>query len=93
MPEIKVLRDDSENSNEIPTKSNIINAMSWLVKGARREDSLVFHCMSLFSRLCFFCFPSVTLPDSGHGGQIRDQNGDEADGYDEGLSFTNFHLS
>ncbi|KAK0194741.1 caspase domain-containing protein [Armillaria mellea] len=62
--EIKVLRDDSRNANEIPTKSNIIKAMRWLVKGARRDDSLVFHY-------------------SGHGGQIRDQNGDEADGYDE----------
>ncbi|PBK95128.1 hypothetical protein ARMGADRAFT_787261 [Armillaria gallica] len=62
--EIKVLRDNSRNSNEIPTKRNIIKAMRWLVKGARREDSLVFHY-------------------SGHGGQIRDQNGDEADGYDE----------
>ncbi|KAK0431415.1 peptidase C14 [Armillaria borealis] len=61
---IKVLRDDSRNADEIPTKNNIIKAMQWLVKGARPDDSLVFHY-------------------SGHGGQIRDQNGDEADGYDE----------
>ncbi|KAK0475412.1 caspase domain-containing protein [Armillaria novae-zelandiae] len=61
---IKVLRDDSKNDKEMPTKSNIIKAMRWLVKGARREDSLVFHY-------------------SGHGGQIKDQNGDEPDGYDE----------
>ena len=26
----------------------------------------------------------VLLSDSGHGGQIRDTDGDEADGYDEG---------
>jgi len=25
-----------------------------------------------------------TLLDSGHGGQTKDQDGDEADGYDEG---------
>ncbi|KAK0207237.1 caspase domain-containing protein [Armillaria fumosa] len=62
--EIKVLRDDNKNDNEMPTKSNIIKAMRWLVKGARREDSLVFHY-------------------SGHGGQIKDRNGDEPDGYDE----------
>ncbi|PBK65042.1 hypothetical protein ARMSODRAFT_892327, partial [Armillaria solidipes] len=61
---IKILRDDSRNADEIPTKNNIIKAMQWLVKGARPDDSLVFHY-------------------SGHGGQIRDQNGDEADGYDE----------
>ena len=25
------------------------------------------------------------FPDSGHGGQIRDTDGDEVDGYDEGV--------
>ncbi|PBK65032.1 hypothetical protein ARMSODRAFT_917948, partial [Armillaria solidipes] len=62
--EIKILRDDSSNADEIPTKNNIIKAMRWLIKDARPEDSLVFHY-------------------SGHSGQIRDRNGDEADGYEE----------
>ncbi|PBK92050.1 hypothetical protein ARMGADRAFT_994027 [Armillaria gallica] len=41
--EIKVLRDDSSNPDEMPTTNNIIKAMQWLVDDARPEDSLVFH--------------------------------------------------
>ncbi|PBK92009.1 hypothetical protein ARMGADRAFT_1013758 [Armillaria gallica] len=41
--EIKVLRDDSSNPDEIPTRNNIIKAMQWLVDDARPEDSLFFH--------------------------------------------------
>ncbi|PBK84912.1 hypothetical protein ARMGADRAFT_1018298 [Armillaria gallica] len=41
--EIKVLRDDSSNPDEIPTTNNIIKAMQWLVDDTHPEDSLVFH--------------------------------------------------
>lgn len=30
--------------------------------------------------------PSQNIADSGHGGQTKDLDGDEADGYDEGVS-------
>ena len=44
-----------------------------------------------FSIVCFFTsklFKVVlnSCLDSGHGGQTKDLNGDEADGYDEGFS-------
>jgi hypothetical protein len=42
--EILLLTDDSKDSRSLPTRDNIIQAMKWLVKGARRDDSLFFHC-------------------------------------------------
>ncbi|KAF8635165.1 hypothetical protein AX15_000503 [Amanita polypyramis BW_CC] len=62
--DIVMLRDDSKNPMEIPTKANMLRAMQWLVKDARPNDSLFFHY-------------------SGHGGQTKDLDGDEEDGYDE----------
>ena len=47
-----------------PDKQSIIQALHWLVKGAKAGDSLFLHF-------------------SGHGSQLRDQDGDEDDGYDE----------
>ncbi|PBK92045.1 hypothetical protein ARMGADRAFT_1081472 [Armillaria gallica] len=41
--EIKVLRDDSSNPDEIPTTNNIIKAMRWLVDDARPDDLLFIH--------------------------------------------------
>lgn len=71
---IRVLRDDGKGrrasnsrlyeSAALPTRSNIIEGLRWLVSSAKRGDCLFFHY-------------------SGHGGQVRDQSGDEADGYDE----------
>ncbi|SJL15158.1 uncharacterized protein ARMOST_18643 [Armillaria ostoyae] len=55
--EIKILRDDSSNADEIPMKNNIIKAIRWLITSRG------------FIGLSF--------------GQIRDRNGDEADGYEE----------
>jgi hypothetical protein len=48
----------------------------------------------------FFPCPSFDLgaltdappTDSGHGGQTPDLDGDEVDGYDEGVSFSNPYL-
>ena len=56
--------------------------MQWLVQGARPNDSLFFHC-----RTPLFSVTRATpmdITDSGHGGQTKDLNGDEQDGYDEG---------
>ncbi len=38
-----ILTDDQKDYNFQPTKQNILNAMRWLVGGARPGDSLVFH--------------------------------------------------
>ncbi|KAN0138941.1 Caspase domain containing protein [Lactarius tabidus] len=62
--DIVVLTDDQRDPRSIPTKTNILKAMQWLVMGAQPNDSLFFHY-------------------SGHGGQTKDLDGDEADGYDE----------
>ncbi|KAI1190364.1 caspase domain-containing protein [Nemania serpens] len=59
-----ILTDDQQNPMSQPTKQNLLRAMHWLVKDARRDDSLFFHY-------------------SGHGGQTKDLDGDEEDGYDE----------
>ncbi|KAF9401762.1 Ca(2+)-dependent cysteine protease, partial [Podila epigama] len=52
------LTDDAQDPTRVPTRSNILAAMAWLVKDAQPNDS-------------------------GHGGQARDEDGDEEDGYDE----------
>ncbi|XP_006459402.1 hypothetical protein AGABI2DRAFT_149555 [Agaricus bisporus var. bisporus H97] len=62
--DIVMLTDDAQNPRQKPTKQNIIQAMQWLAKDARPNDSLFFHY-------------------SGHGGQTKDHDGDEADGNDE----------
>jgi metacaspase-1 len=62
--DIILLTDDSRDPRRLPTKTNMINAMQWLVHNAMPHDALFFHF-------------------SGHGGQTRDLDGDEVDGYDE----------
>ena len=74
-----ILTDDQQNPMSQPTKQNILWAMHWLVKDAMPNDSLFFHYSGkLLSR--FVC-ASLTL--AGHGGQTKDLDGDEEDGYDE----------
>jgi hypothetical protein len=58
--------------------------MQWLVRGAAPNDSLFFHCtLSLASNLSLLRL-LIVIQDSGHGGQTKDLDGDEGDGYDEG---------
>lgn len=59
-----MLTDDARDPRQRPTTRNMIDAMQWLVRDARPNDSLFFHF-------------------SGHGGQAKDRDGDEEDGYDE----------
>jgi hypothetical protein len=59
-----VLTDNSSHPRQQPTRQNMIDAMHWLVRDARPNDSLFFHY-------------------SGHGGQTKDLDGDEEDGFDE----------
>ena len=58
--------------------------MQWLVMDARPNDSLFFHCM--FDYLKLGQQAATSCVDSGHGGQTKDLDGDEADGFDEGIS-------
>lgn len=44
--DIVVLRDNASDPRQHPTKQNMIDAMTWLVKGAHQDDSLFFHCTS-----------------------------------------------
>ncbi|KAG2200326.1 hypothetical protein INT46_002366 [Mucor plumbeus] len=53
-----ILTDDQADPRHVPTKRNIIEAMQWLVRDSRPNDS-------------------------GHGGRMKDYDGDEDDGYDE----------
>lgn len=69
-----ILTDDQQNPRSIPTRSNILQAMHWLVKDAKPNDSLFFHY-------------------SGHGGQTKDSDGDENDGYDETIYPVDFRYN
>jgi hypothetical protein len=42
--DIVLLTDDSSDRRQIPTRKNMIDAMRWLVKGAKCHDALFFHC-------------------------------------------------
>lgn len=72
------------DSRLAPTRENIIRAMKWLVRGARKDDSLFLHCKSLYPNRPSSIFFKNVIKDSGHGGQTRDLDGDEIDGRDEG---------
>jgi hypothetical protein len=41
------LTDDARDPRNLPTRANILGAMRWLVRGARKHDSLFFHCAFL----------------------------------------------
>jgi len=41
--DIICLTDDARNPHNLPTRQNILGAMRWLVRGARKHDSLFFH--------------------------------------------------
>ncbi len=48
------MTDDATDPRLRPTKTNILDAMHWLVQGAQPHDSLFFHCESL---ILFTCRP------------------------------------
>ena len=80
-----ILTDDSPDPRKQPTRVNVLDAMHWLVRGARPHDSLFFHC-ALVSISAGSLYDSRDVSaDSGHGSQVKDTNGDEIDGYDEGV--------
>lgn len=59
-------------------------AIQWLVSDAQPNDSLFFHCEYILWALRGLG-NKMNFLDSGHGGQTKDLDGDEADGYDEGV--------
>ena len=66
----------------------MFDAMKWLVKDAKKHDSLFFHCNTTSSSLQLwlgFIYSSLLRVDSGHGGQVKDETGKESDGMDEGM--------
>lgn len=41
--DIVMLTDDNPNPRAVPTRQNMIQAMRWLVSGAKPNDALFFH--------------------------------------------------
>ena len=93
-----MLTDDSRNQRQIPTREYcmLISFSQWhqieyLVYSSMPSNgwSKLPLPMTLSSfTVCFHqstqAFTSHNHIDSGHGGQTKDLDGDEADGYDEG---------
>ena len=42
------------SSRRVPTYENVVEAMKWLVRGARSDDSLFLHCMCFFQKKKIF---------------------------------------
>jgi hypothetical protein len=42
--DIVLLTDDAADARSHPTRRNILDAMRWLVRDARADDSLFLHC-------------------------------------------------
>lgn len=62
--DIVMLSDDSKNPRQLPTRRNIIDAMKWLVRSARTNDSLFFHCkFVLMSRIPQSPHINLQIPD------------------------------
>jgi metacaspase-1 len=87
-----ILTDDQQNPMSQPSKQNILRAMHWLVKDARPNDSLFFHYSGMYivrtpvpagTFSLIFAGSSYLSNLIGHGGQTKDLDGDEPDGYDE----------
>jgi len=44
--DVVLLTDDTTERRHLPTRQNLINAMNWLIRSAKSNDSLFFHCSS-----------------------------------------------
>lgn len=91
---IVILMDDGEHTE--PTAANIIDAYKTVVSQAEDGDAIFLHYSGEFDRpfsenismIEEGLINSIALCaqyNAGHGTKIRDDNGDEADGYDEAL--------
>ena len=45
--DIFIMTDDATDPRAVPTRMNMLDAMHWLVTGAKTHDSLFFHCAFL----------------------------------------------
>jgi hypothetical protein len=50
--DIVLLTDDAADPRARPTRQNVLDAMHWLVRDARPDDSLFFHCPMPCVRMC-----------------------------------------
>ena len=60
-----MLTDDAPNPNYLPTKHNIKSAMRWLVKDAKTDDALFFHCMGNSCNLRLKALSDIKLKIQG----------------------------
>jgi len=42
--DVVLLTDDTTECRYLPIRQNLINAVKWLVRSAKSNDSLFFHC-------------------------------------------------
>jgi hypothetical protein len=49
--DIVLLTDDVADPRVRPTRENVLSAMHWLVRDARPDDSIFFHCLSPCGRM------------------------------------------
>ena len=97
--DIVVLTDDSRNPRQVPTRANIVLPScvllsqdllvfadcSYALAGTRCPSPRLV-VLPLYTPLFSFGISQclISSADSGHGGQTKDLDGDEADGFDEG---------
>lgn len=74
-------------------RSSQLQAMQWLVRDAQPNDSLFFHCKLAGTSHHRVLQLTCNDLDSGHGGQTKDVDGDEGDGYDETIYPVDFKQS
>ena len=86
---IVILMDDGENIE--PNYENIINAYKTVVSQSEDGDAIFLHysgefilCPSLIDTISSIKQFFGTIR-AGHGTKLRDDNNEEADGYDEAL--------
>ncbi|CAE6364393.1 unnamed protein product [Rhizoctonia solani] len=95
---IRVLTDSESSHGEIgealPTRSNIVGYIRWLVEDAEPDDSLFFHFsghgrqVTLLSFFWFGCRSSIVISSNQ-----KDLDGDEYDGMDESICPTDYETA
>ncbi len=56
MEDMVILTDDQQNHMSQPTKSNILQAVYWLVRNARSDDALFFQYSGMNVYFCFILY-------------------------------------
>lgn len=91
---IRILTDDQVGTKWMPTRENIFHQLKWLIHDAKKNDSYVNtaaipRIMEVRENTIdgsltqFIIFQTrYFLHYSGHGGQVRDLDGDETEGQD-----------